>query len=104
MYVIIWEYQVRAGNSNEFEEIYKSIGVWAKLFQKASGYISTELLRAEARPDKYITIDRWASAESYQAFHVQFKKEYELLDAQCERLTEHEILLGMWESTSNETR
>ena len=104
MYSILWEYEVRTDHIHEFEEIYKSNGVWAKLFQKASGYIGTELLRAEARPDKYITIDRWASAESYQAFHIQFKKEYETLDAQCEGLTKHEILLGKWESVDNKTR
>ncbi len=104
MYVIMWEYEVRTDHIHEFEEIYRSNGVWAKLFQKASGYIGTELLRDEKNPHRYITIDRWDSAESYQAFHFQFKKDYEVLDAQCEGLTEHEILLGKWESVNNETR
>ncbi|MEO5886924.1 MAG: hypothetical protein ABIQ77_04595 [Anaerolineales bacterium] len=55
-------------------------------------------------PARYITIDHWDSAEEYAAFHVQFNKEYETLDAQCEGLTEHEILPGKCESVNNETR
>ena len=104
MYVIIWEYQVKADHSNEFEKIYKSNGVWAELFRKGTGYIGTELLRDETNPNRFITIDRWDSAESYEAFHSQFKKEYETLDVQSEELTEHEILLGKWETVNYETR
>lgn len=104
MYVIIWEYQVRADRCPEFEQIYHSNGTWAELFRKGGGFISTELLRDETNPQKFITIDRWDSAESYEALHAQFKQEYETLDAQCEGLTEQETLLGKWESVNNETR
>lgn len=104
MYVIIWEYQVKADRIMEFEKIYSSNGAWTELFRKGSGFISTELLHDEMNPQRYITIDRWASAKDYEAFQAQFKKEYETLDAQCEELTEHESLLGKWESVSNETR
>jgi heme-degrading monooxygenase HmoA len=104
MYVIIWDYQVRADRLTEFEKMYHSNGGWAELFRKAPGYISTELLRDGTNPSRFITIDRWESAESYQAFHIQFKKEYETLDAQCEGFAEHEILLGKWKSINNETR
>ena len=104
MYVIIWKYQVKADRSNEFEKIYKSNGVWAELFRKGSGFMSTELLHDEMHSQKYITIDRWDSAECYEAFHSQFKKEYETLDAQCQGLTEQESLLGKWETVNYETR
>lgn len=88
----------------EFEKIYYSNGAWAELFRKAPGYISTELLYDETKPNRFITIDRWESPESYEAFHSQFKNEYETLDAQCEGLIEHETPRGEWESVNNETR
>ena len=104
MYVIIWEYQLKADRMMEFEKIYNLSGAWAELFRKGNGYINTELLRDETNPQRFITIDRWASAKSYEVFHAEFNEEYELLDAQCEGMTEHEILLGKWESANNETR
>ena len=104
MYVIIWEYQVKADRTDEFEQIYHSNGAWEELFRKGTGYISTDLLRHKMHPQKYITLDRWDSAKDYEAFRAQCKKEYETLDAQCEGLTERETLLGKWESINNETR
>ncbi|MEO7840047.1 MAG: antibiotic biosynthesis monooxygenase [Anaerolineales bacterium] len=104
MYVIIWEYQVKVDRINEFEKVYNSNGAWAELFRKGNGYFSTELLHDETQPQRYITIDRWDSAQEYAAFHAQFNNEYETLDSICEDLTERETLLGKWESVNNETR
>ena len=104
MYVIIWKYQVRTDRTIEFEQIYHSNGVWVELFRKGNGYINTDLLRDKIPPQKYITIDQWHSAEDYEAFHTEYKKEYETLDAQCKGLTEQESLLGKWESVNYETR
>jgi hypothetical protein len=50
MYVIIWEYQVRAEFVVKFEEIYSAKGAWAKLFQKSRGYLGTELTHDEGQP------------------------------------------------------
>jgi len=104
MYVIIWEYRVRPASVREFEKIYGENGAWAKLFQNGSGYLGTELLRDSSDPYHYLTIDCWNSITDYEAFLSKLKKEYEMLDAQCENLIEQETLLGKWESISHETR
>jgi heme-degrading monooxygenase HmoA len=100
MYVIIWEYQVKADSVVEFERIYASNGAWAELFRKEEGYLGTELLRDSTNPHRYITIDRWTSLGGYESFRSQWKSEYATLDLQCEDLTEREILLGKWESVT----
>jgi heme-degrading monooxygenase HmoA len=104
MYVIIWEYQVKAEQLVAFEEIYASNGAWAELFKKEDGYISTELLHDSNKPQRYITIDRWTSLGDYESFRSQWKSEYARVDAQCEGLTEQETLLGRWESILPRTR
>jgi len=104
MYIIIWEYEVKPASLAEFENIYAPDGAWAKLFKKQAGYIGTELLRDENQPQRYLTIDQWATQEDYEAFRTKWKKEYEALDAQCEGLTERESLLGNWETVNREAR
>lgn len=98
MYVIMWEYQVRAEHVAEFEEIYSATGAWAKLFQRSKGFLGTELLTDAGHPYRYMTIDRWRSSQDYEVFFAAWKKEYEHLDLQCEGLTERETLLGRWET------
>lgn len=94
MYVIIWEYQVKGEHVSAFEKIYAADGAWAQLFQKHLGYLGTELLHDVTHPQRYITIDRWNSAEAYNSFQVEWQEEYQELDARCEYLTESESFLG----------
>ncbi|MGB8984580.1 MAG: antibiotic biosynthesis monooxygenase family protein [Anaerolineales bacterium] len=96
MYIVIWEYQVKADRVAEFEEIYGAEGVWVQLFQKGTGYLGTELLRDSKQPRRYITIDRWVSAEAYNSFQAEWQAEYKELDAHCGNLTEHESFLGIF--------
>src|SRR5262245_49912636 len=104
MYVIIWEYQVRAEHTVEFQEIYGPDGRWADLFKNGNGFLEIELLRDQEDPQRYITIDRWNSLSDYELFLSQWKKEYEALDSQCEGLTEQETLSGKWKVIDYETR
>ena len=94
MFIVIWEYRVRAEKRAAFEEIYAAKGAWAELFKKGTGYIGTELLYSTENPEQYITVDRWASKKEYESFLSQWKNEYNKLDEQCGSLTEHESCLG----------
>ena len=104
MYVIIWEYQVKAEHLDEFERIYHPAGLWAELFKRGNGYISTELLRDETHPHRYLTIDRWESVRDYKDFQAKWKEEYEAVDKRCEGLNEKETLIGKWETLDFEPR
>ena len=98
MYVIIWEYQVKLEKQAKFEKIYAANGAWTELFKKGTGYLGTELLRHTNQPLRFLTIDRWTSKEDYEAFRSRWEKEYKVLDAQCESLTESESTLGKWDA------
>jgi len=104
MYVMVWEYQVKAEYLEDFEKIYGAGGAWADSFQRENGYLGTELLYDPQNPQGYITIDRWVSSLAYDNFLVRCQEEYELLDEKCNELTERETLLGKWETIDPETQ
>lgn len=104
MYIILWEYQIKAERAQEFEKMYAPTGAWTKLFQKSNGFLGTEFIRDEKNHRRYITIDRWMSAHEYELFRLQWNAEYAALDAECQGLTDRETLLGKWETVSPETR
>jgi quinol monooxygenase YgiN len=97
-YVIIWQFQARADRLSEFEKFYGSNGIWAELFQKAEGFLGTELVRHHESPTRFLTIDRWASRQAYEDFQATWNDAYRELDAQCDDLTEKERLLGKYET------
>jgi len=100
MYVIIWEYRVRAGSEAAFEQAYGREGEWVRLFEQGQGYRGTELHRDLAGGRRYVTIDRWTSRAAYDALHDRHVAEYDAIDRRCEPLTEHEELLGTFEGVS----
>mgnify|MGYP006266470949 CR=1 FL=1 len=94
---IIWEYSVPAENVAEFERHYSSRGTWVGFFLKADEYHGTLLLRDAENPGRYVTIDRWDSFETYQAFCQAHEAEYRRIDALCANLTLNERRIGLFE-------
>jgi heme-degrading monooxygenase HmoA len=94
MYLVFWEYHVKVERVSKFEEIYAAQGAWARLFQKHPGYPGTELLRDSKDPQRYLTIDRWTSAEAYNSFRAEWQDEYKKLDERCDSLTDREASLS----------
>jgi heme-degrading monooxygenase HmoA len=94
MFVIIWEFQPKAGREKEFAAAYGPEGVWAIFFKQAEGYLGSELLRSPKKKRRYMTIDRWVSAKARETFLREHRGEYEEIDKECTGLTEEERELG----------
>lgn len=94
MLAVVWEFRVRDGCTEEFERLYGPDGEWSKLFREGEGWRGTELWRDESLPRRYITLDRWESAEAYRQFKRDFRQAYEALDARCQALSESEKKIG----------
>ena len=93
-YVYIWEYEVRPEAEDRFRETYGGEGAWVALFRRAPGYLGTDLLQDRQRPRRWVTIDRWESADAHASFRALFATEFAVLDRQCEALTARETQLG----------
>ncbi len=74
MIALVFRYEVL--EAEEFERAFGPEGDWAKFFRQGRGYIGTELLRDVDEPDRYLVIDRWESADAYNAFLAEHGDEY----------------------------
>jgi heme-degrading monooxygenase HmoA len=93
-YLIIWEFQVRAGMEQGFERVYGSDGDWARLFIQDESYFGTHLVRSLNRERTYVTLDFWRSQPAYDKFRKRHFVKYTALDQKCEDLTESERKIG----------
>jgi heme-degrading monooxygenase HmoA len=71
---LVFSYEVRT--AAEFERAYGADGEWAQFFKQGPGYIGTELLRDVENPGRYFVVDRWESADAYNAFATEHREEY----------------------------
>ena len=93
MYVIVWRYEVLADAEMDFRVAYGPEGDWARLFANHDGYLGTELITTEV-PGQYLTIDRWDSAEAFNAYMERDLEEYRRLDQKFEAFTVTEEVVG----------
>ena len=98
MFIILWEYQVSPEKQSEFEFVYSPTGTWVELFKKGTGYVGSELLRDESRPNRYFIIDRWLTRKDYESFMLQHEHEYKILSTQYKDLVETESPIGKWDT------
>ena len=96
MIALVFSYEVH--DAAEFERVYGSDGEWAEFFRQGRGYIGTELLRDVEVPGRYLVIDRWESADAYNAFVETRREEYmERVDATRFRY-DSELRFGTFET------
>jgi quinol monooxygenase YgiN len=96
-HAIIWEFRVHRTHVQHFLAAYAPGGTWAALFRRDPAYLGTELLRDRDDPLRFLTIDRWTSAEAYARFRQQHAEDYENLDELCTAWTESEQQIGVFD-------
>jgi len=96
MIAVVFSYEVR--DTEAFEREYGNEGEWAQFFWQGRGYIGTELLRDVEIPGRYLVIDRWESAEAYNAFASAHRDEYMRRVDDTRFYYEQELRLGTFES------
>jgi len=93
---LVFSYDVR--EPAEFESVYGPAGDWAAFLKGGRGYIGTELLRDVEVPGRYLLVDRWESAEAYNAFVTANREEYMRRVDESGYLYEQELRLGTFEN------
>jgi heme-degrading monooxygenase HmoA len=71
---LVFSYEVH--DAAEFERAYGPDGEWAGFFRQGRGFVGTELLRDVEAPSRYLVVDRWESADAYNAFVAAHQEEY----------------------------
>ncbi len=96
MIALVFRYEVR--DAAAFEEAYGAEGDWAAFFGGSPGYIGTELLRDLEEPERYLVIDRWESADAYNAFLSERGDEYLRKADETRLLYVQELRFGTFEN------
>jgi heme-degrading monooxygenase HmoA len=97
VFVRVWRFRADPRSIAAFERAYGPGGDWARLFASSPGFLGTALLKSPGETAEYLTIDRWRSAEDWDAFRTASNAEYRALDQRCESLTTAELDIGTFE-------
>jgi heme-degrading monooxygenase HmoA len=96
MIALVFSYDVH--DAAEFERVYGPEGEWAGFFRQGRGYVGTELLRDLEQPGRYLLVDRWESADAYNAFVAEHRDEYMRRVDETRFLYDSELRFGTFEN------
>ena len=94
--MIVFSYEAR--EPERFEHVYGPEGEWALFFGQGRGYVGTELLRDVETSGRYFVIDRWESADAYNAFVAEHRAEYMARVDDTRLHYDQELRLGTFEN------
>jgi hypothetical protein len=97
MFLVLWEFEVKPGRAERFQEVYGPGGDWCSLFRSDPNHAGTRLFQDTARSDVFLTADYWLSRKSYEEFLALRRSDYKRLDAATEDLTLSERYVGSLE-------
>ena len=100
MIALVFSYEVR--DPGGFEQEYGPDGEWAQFFRRGRGYVGTELLRDVETPGRYMVVDRWESADAYNAFAADHRDEYMRRVDDTRFHYDQELRFGTFESVWHE--
>ena len=66
MIAIIWQFDVRQGRENEFEQLYGVDGEWTKLNRQTRSYLGSSFLRDQNHTSRYVVIEYWSEMLVYE--------------------------------------
>jgi heme-degrading monooxygenase HmoA len=98
---LVFSYEVR--DPDAFEQAFGADGDWAQFFRLGTGYIGTEILRDVEIRSRYLVIDRWESAEAYNAFASEHRDEYMSRVDDTRFLYDQELRFGTFENVWHAT-
>lgn len=96
MIALVFSYQAR--EAAEFERIFGPNGEWAAFFRSGRGFVGTELLRDVESADRYLVVDRWESADAYNAFVAEHRDEYMRRTDETSFYHDQELHLGTFQN------
>lgn len=72
MIALMWEFEVVAGKSEEFERFYGADGEWTKLSRRSRSFLGSSFMRDIAIETRYVLVEYWGEMVVYERHLVHF--------------------------------
>ena len=74
MIAIMWQFEVKNGREDEFEQLYGADGEWTAMNRLSRSYLGSSFLRDQSRTSRYLVIEYWSEMLVYEQ-HRAFKSD-----------------------------
>ena len=80
MIAIMWQFEVKDGQEQQFEDFYGVNGDWTAVNRHSRSYLGTSFLRDQNRPSRYLLIEYWSEMVVYEQHKAYRSEDRKALD------------------------
>jgi hypothetical protein len=81
MIAVMWQFQVKNGAQDAFEQFYGIDGEWSAIGRRSRSFLGSSFLRDQIDPTRYVLIEYWSEMVVYERHQKDFADEMRSLDA-----------------------
>jgi len=93
---VVWQFEVKPGQQEEFEKFYGADGEWTALGRRSRSFLGSSFLRDQARGTNYLLVEYWSEMVVYERHHADFEEEVQALEQQRASLVDSSMPLGLF--------
>jgi len=95
---VVWQFQVKPGRADEFEQLHGADGDWTSLSRKSRSFLGSSFLRDLADARRYVLVEYWSEMVVYERHLSDFSKEMESIQARREEMVAETTSLGLFDA------
>ena len=96
MIAVVWQFQVKAGQQQEFEKFYGADGEWSQLARRSRSFLGSSFLRDQSLDTQYLLVEYWSEMVVYERHRQSFVTDMRTLEDRRERFCDSIVPLGVF--------
>jgi len=96
MIAVMWQFHVKDGGQDAFEQFYGADGPWTALSRQSRSFLGSSFLRDQVQHTRYLLIEYWSEMVVYEKHYADLSDEVAALEATRDRLCLSVTPLGVF--------
>ena len=96
MIAVVWQFQVKPGKQQEFEQFYGADGEWSKLARRSRSFLGSSFLRDQAHDTSYMLVEYWSEMVVYERHRSSFVTDVRTIEERRDVLCDAIVPLGIF--------
>jgi quinol monooxygenase YgiN len=96
MIAVMWQFDVKKGREEEFEELYGANGDWTTLSRRTRSYLGSSFLRDQNGSSRYLLIEYWSEMLVYEQHRASRSPMIDAVETRRAELVDAMVPLGIY--------
>ena len=96
MIAVVWQFDVKPGQGEQFETFYGADGEWTKMSRRSRSFIGSSFLRELTQEPRYLLVEYWSEMLPYERHLADFEDEIAALEKTRQEMVQQALPLGVF--------